>query len=358
MSTLHIFNPEHDISLANGMRKVTPPHAARQLRHDLGFIPALWANEGDMVLVDDYACAYLSYMSLRKSVKRVLGLDISEMFFVESSTLSNLMISDVEPWGWDYSLKSSILPVISDKDIIPSDHYLSTVRELSHREVSARLLKTLRFNGTTGEALACSTHDEAVAAIYKFGGHAVVKAPWSSSGRGIRFINGHIDEMLSRWIKNVLTKQQKIMVESQYRRIIDFGMEFYSQGNGKASYCGLSLFSTTNGAYTGNLLATENRKREIISRYVSLDLLDKVRDKVCSFAFSPITSHYTGPFGIDMMIVAPNNHNGYLLHPCVEINLRRTMGHLALCLTPADDDIQGLMQIVYEDKFRLRISNG
>ena len=59
-----------------------------------------------------------------------------------------------------------------------------------------------------------------------------------------------------------------------------------------------------------------------------------------------------------MMIVAPNNHNGYLLHPCVEINLRRTMGHLALCLTPADDDIQGLMQIVYEDKFRLRISNG
>ena len=51
--TLHIFNPEHDIALASGLANFTAPHAGRQLRHDLGFLPALWASEGDIIMVDD-----------------------------------------------------------------------------------------------------------------------------------------------------------------------------------------------------------------------------------------------------------------------------------------------------------------
>ena len=46
--TLHIFNPEHDIALASGLANFTAPHAGRQLRHDLGFLPAIWAQEGDV----------------------------------------------------------------------------------------------------------------------------------------------------------------------------------------------------------------------------------------------------------------------------------------------------------------------
>ena len=50
---LHIFNPEHDLALAAHLRQFTAPHAGRQLRSDLAFIPALWADQGDLVLVDD-----------------------------------------------------------------------------------------------------------------------------------------------------------------------------------------------------------------------------------------------------------------------------------------------------------------
>ena len=32
-----------------------------------------------------------------------------------------------------------------------------------------------------------------------------------------------------------------------------------------------------------------------------------------------------------------------------------TMGHLALALTPDDGDVEGLMQVVFEGKFKLRI---
>jgi hypothetical protein len=48
-----------------------------------------------------------------------------------------------------------------------------------------------------------------------------------------------------------------------------------------------------------------------------------------------------------MMIVAADE--GYALHPCVEINLRRTMGHVALALSPHDDDVRRVMRIEYTD---------
>ena len=49
--TLHVFNPEHDIALAYDNKYFTAPHAGRQLRNDLDYLPVLWAAEGDYVLV-------------------------------------------------------------------------------------------------------------------------------------------------------------------------------------------------------------------------------------------------------------------------------------------------------------------
>ena len=43
--TLHIFNPEHDIALAINKSIFTAPHSARELRADLGFLPALYAEK-------------------------------------------------------------------------------------------------------------------------------------------------------------------------------------------------------------------------------------------------------------------------------------------------------------------------
>ena len=53
--TLHVFNPEHDIALAYDNKYFTAPHAGRQLRHDLDYLPALWAEDGDLVLVENVA---------------------------------------------------------------------------------------------------------------------------------------------------------------------------------------------------------------------------------------------------------------------------------------------------------------
>ena len=127
-------------------------------------------------------------------------------------------------------------------------------------------------------------------------------------------------------------------------------MEFYRYPDGKVEYLGLSLFQTVNGAYTGNLLATETVKRDILSRYISLDDLDAFTSAACAYLGANLS--YTGPFGIDMMAL-----EGRRL-ALAEINLRRTMGHVALAISPLDDDIRRVMHIetgnIYKLKIRMR----
>ena len=108
----------------------------------------------------------------------------------------------------------------------------------------------------------------------------VVKAPWSSSGRGVRFIDGEISSYHEGWIRNVILHQGSVIVEPYYHKVKDFGMEFYSDGKGNVTYLGLSLFQTKNGAYTGNIIAPEEEKQGMINRYISADLLLDIRDKV------------------------------------------------------------------------------
>lgn len=142
------------------------------------------------------------------------------------------------------------------------------------------------------------------------------------------------------------------MVEPYYSKVKDFGMEFESDGKGHIEYLGMSLFHTANGAYTGNLLASESAKKEIISRYIPDALLKKVQQKICTELGETYKGKYQGPFGIDMMVCANS-----LLHPCVEINLRRTMGHVALALSPTDYDIRRVMRIDYvSNNYQLTIN--
>ena len=107
----------------------------------------------------------------------------------------------------------------------------------------------------------------------------------------------------------------------------------------------LSLFETAGGNYKGNWLATEDMKRERLSRYIDLQLLDRLTREVTLGTSVLLQDHYTGPFGIDMMVV--KNRNDFLIHPCVEMNLRRTMGHVALDLAPSPYEPDSVLHITH-----------
>ena len=350
MSKLHIFNPEHDIALASNLSNFTAPHAGRVLRADVGYLPALWADPDDYVLVDNAEDAQTAFARL---------MHRSFPGFVEKRQLARLPISRVEPWGWDLALRSFLLRYGVPSEVMPSEAEIAVIRDLSHRRTAVDLLRSLDIEGTVGESVVLET-PESVALQVERWGRAVIKAPWSSSGRGIRFVDTVLDDYQGRWLRNVLDRQGAIVVEPYYDKVKDFAMEFESDGNGSVTCLGLSLFHTSNGAYTGNVLASEEEKCEMISRYVPVDLLDVVQSSICQVLGDVFKNRYQGPFGVDMMLVNGqcSMFNGQcLFHPCVEINLRRTMGHVALALSPQSHFGQ-VMTLEYTDNhYRLRLKN-
>ena len=353
---LHIFNPEHDMALAANLERFTAPHAGREMRADLGFLPALWADNGDLVLVDDVEAAQEAVRHVRKFAHDVVFVTTRDL----KALARDFSDVEVEPWGWDRSLKGQLLRAAdSMRMFLPDDARLDRIRTMSSRRFAAdNLLPVLRDCGISdmvGESVYCQSADEVNAALAVYAG-GVLKSPWSSSGRGVRYVRtSALDGHSAGWVGNVLRQQGGIMVEPIYPKVYDFGMEFYA-GEYGIDYCGLSLFDTRSGAYTGSVCATENDKLQMMSRFFTAERLFDVSSTIINILEPLMEGTYTGPFGVDMMVVAAFG-GGFMLHPCVELNLRRTMGHVALAVSPNEYEPRRIMSVYYADKYRIRIQN-
>ena len=110
-------------------------------------------------------------------------------------------------------------------------------------------------------------------------------------------------------------------------------MEFESDGQGNISYKGLSVFGTQErGAYVGNIIGSDGFRESLLLQYVNKEELDMFREALMKALAEYYGSSYAGPLGVDMMVyLGPKQQP--MIHPCVEINMRRTMGMLAISLS-------------------------
>ena len=329
--TLHIFNPEHDIALAYDNKYFTAPHAGRQMRHDLDYLPVLWAKDGDYILVENVNSA-------RIHARRFMSYG-QQVHFIDSDNIEQIIdeVKEVMPWGWDSAIKFQLKQLGIKANVLPTDENLSAIRELSNREYASHVLRELRElldeDILIGESF-CARNVAELTSLLKKIDKAVIKAPWSSSGRGVRYIDTMIDPAILNWANNVIKQQGNIMVEPYYNKVKDFGMEFIVDKDG-VHYVGLSVFHTMNGAYIGNSLEKEEVKQELLSTYIAVPVLNNIAQTLETLLSKQLTGIYYGALGVDMMIVANGSREdvGFKLHPLVEINLRRTMGHVALSLS-------------------------
>ena len=150
-----------------------------------------------------------------------------------------------------------------------------------------------------------------------------MKAPWSSSGRGVLFID-NLDDKEARRIEKIIESQGFVMAESFFEKEIDFALEFENT-DGKWHFAGYSLFSTDeHGAYKQNVLASDEFLKAEICKHADAEKLDKIVEFYCGY-FQERDEELRGNkiIGVDMM--AGNRR----IHPCVEINVRHTMGIVA-----------------------------
>lgn len=99
---------------------------------------------------------------------------------------------------------------------------------------------------------------------------------------------------------------------------------------GVIEFEGVSVFRTIGeGSYGGNIVAPQALLLETITRYVAPDQLDATIEAQRDALGRLIGTDYDGWLGIDMMVCRTTN-GGVILHPCVELNLRMTMGVVAM----------------------------
>ena len=154
---------------------------------------------------------------------------------------------------------------------------------------------------------------------------AVMKSPLSGSGKGIRFVRERLSESDEGWCRRTLDKQGSVIVERRFEIIKECAMLFECHHDG-IDFIGYSQFESKNGAYSRNILASNEDIEDMIAGYIPRDTLIAIREDLTSILADTLVGHYEGFLGVDQMICQTDSP---VFIPVSEINLRMTMGLIA-----------------------------
>ncbi|MGN1216184.1 MAG: hypothetical protein ACI4TJ_08055 [Candidatus Cryptobacteroides sp.] len=277
---MDIFNPDHDLCLANGSSTFLPPTSARRFGQDC---PAIM----EYVLPD---------------------------------------VSPHKVWGWDRIVLGRLLRSGIDPSDLPSPEYIDTVRELSHRRhaLSCREYVFSRLDGASFLAdiapFEATTLDSVISKVNEYS-DALLKAPWSGSGKGIRKVRPDTwTKSDLGWCAKVLQKQGSVMVERRQKVALDFSLQYRMTAGGLV-FVGFAIFETEGCAYNANLLASNEHILRLLSGYSDAGNILRVRDLVGEYLENTFLGRYQGVLGVDMFFTVEGK-----MAPCIEINVRNNMG--------------------------------
>lgn len=315
MPQLHLFNPENDLALAADTARYTAPPTVVKLRRAGATLPLWYGNPGDKVIIDGVNARWFD---------RIL-----QTFGIETAPFSQFSNDlDPTPWGWSMASRHYFEMKGVPQTALPTDQALSKIRELSHRRTAAQIATLLAKNINTELAPVAKEFDSAdeIREYVTRLGKAVLKLPWSSSGRGVIPIESKDFDKQSSAIEGMIRRQGSVMVEPFYDKKLDFASLFEIK-DGKCSFSGLSVFETSGfSSYSGNILAPTEYLHDIICDALGgSEQFDAVIATLPRIIEDLIGNNYNGALGVDMMAVRAES---YSLVPAVELNLRMTMGHV------------------------------
>ena len=282
---IYIFNPEHDLCIANGDENFVPPRSA------VGF-----AKE---------------------------NTDLSE--YLERP---NKQRRQIVPWGWNHALKKRLINEGIDPTTLPSEEELQFIRTHSRREFALDVHSRLSCGGSQvigPEYRIIATSVGEIEAFISANGSAALKSPLSGSGKGIRFIRERLSESDEGWCRRTLDKQGSVIVERRFEIIKECAMLFECHHEG-IDFIGYSLFESRNGAYCKNILASNETIEDIIAGYIPHDTMTAILKDLTAILTDTLVGHYEGFLGVDQMICQSDSP---IFIPVSEINLRMTMGLIA-----------------------------
>lgn len=297
---LLIFNPSHELALAANSPAYTPPKAIADMEKRMARFPQQWAKDGDIVLTDWHT----TYPQLVRQAGHPLI---------------------PEPWGWNRAIRQQLLRIGTPTQLMPSEQQLDTWRQCASRQFAAQYIQQflqccpsqclagqhMRFYNTAEEfiqqALPNTTY--------------ILKPEFSVAGRGHRLFHLPLSP------HTTLPKQPFLADRFIPNKQLDCALLFFIERGGQVKHLGYSVFHTNpRGQYLHQEQLPQPQLKQLIAKVLGdaedLDSLTQLHQQLLARLLAP---HYDGYVGIDML-VAHDPSGRTILHPCLELNLRMTMG--------------------------------
>ncbi|MDL2209030.1 hypothetical protein LJB97_05355 [Parabacteroides sp. OttesenSCG-928-O15] len=347
--SLHLFNPGYEPGLLPGRKRYMAPKNVCRMREELALLPLWYAEEDDYVWIEHSGS--LDFLTGLPAECFRRATPVSRRDWEGETPLPPLQAA---PWG----LSPQTLRMLEELSEVPGrdlfvPSWQETYATLAKRQTAALCLDKMRQQATRllpETPCFLSSMEELEEYITTHTPPFVLKMPLSSSGRGLLRLDDTIPEKEGEWIRGALRKQGGISIEKRFQKVRDFALEYRLDASGGIVYHGISFFETAGWkTYCGNLLAGQAEMEEQVAMLVGKEAFEEIKAITPEVLQEVFGGVYTGYLGVDMMVYA-DEQGDFHIHPCVEINMRYTMGLVAIRLFERliDPSAKGVFRVVYE----------
>jgi hypothetical protein len=337
---VYLFNPTCEYAVANGNGSWQPNRILQQMEADLASLPLFFAQKNDYVLLDNAPSAnYLQ--SLRKLPVEVPQFRLKTA--INHDKFVCLPKNRLIPWGWSPAAHKLFKPIklSCSNDFLqsPVSDWKTAYQKYYSKKYGIEFLQQLVSDFPSPYFIAeeqigqiCYSQQD-FEALLKHWGKLMVKAPWSSSGRGLQPISKTpVHPKVWEKLLGIVKEQGCAVVEPLLDKKLDMAFQF-EISKGQVYFIGISNFSADQkGQYMGNnlnglppTLNEEVKRFALKMQKLLVQPLNQMLEK------SELVENYEGFLGVDTLIFREDN--GELkINPCLEINLRMNMGLLSLQL--------------------------
>lgn len=334
------FNPTCEYAVANGTTSWQPNRLLQKMEVDLGTLPLFFAKPHDIVLVRKLpAEKFLQKLKMQGiSLPRFVLLEDALKYKLNGEKLNRLM-----PWGWS-PVAHKLLEPLKNSCSIPFQHspvfkWQPGTRDLYSKKFSRKILTDVLPQLPTKTVLqpsmlpeVASTQHEMETLIDRWG-KLMVKAPWSSSGRGLQPITkSPVVPKVWEKLMGIVNDQGYAIAEPLLDKVMDMSIQFELK-QGKVAFLGKSIFLTDKkGQFQGNFLKGMPADVSAEELQFARELPHLLKEPlVKTIEASVLAKNYEGFFGVDTLLF--RDISGQLrVNPCLEINVRQNMGLLSLQL--------------------------
>ncbi len=343
------------MAVANGSFSYQPPLLLQQMESDLATLLMFFGDSEDIIIADNKPS--MKFLDTLSSV----GFEIPPFHRLsETEAFPDNSMEVIYPWGWSPAAHF-ILKNLKEKcgqkfKSQPNYEWTNTHQLLYERSTALRFLQDLLVNTRTNKFVELHQTGKIIQSISEIenlltiNNPLVLKAPMSSSGRGVQIIRKSLlNNSNKQWLSGMLKQQKYLIAEPYIDKISDLSFQFRINSEQDIDFLGTSFFETnSNGQYQctllnpvfSNLFLGREQEFHELCDFTCQQLLDALKNSIYA-------KLHRGFLGIDAMIFWKNG--SLKIQPCVEVNCRMNMGILALHIqNRIHPEASGKFELIYD----------